>query len=115
MAKKQNGKIQIKMCDDNGNPFIATLHNVILAPDLCDRLFSTVTLMNSGHTCSKGITRCTSAIIRKMRLLWHILHRGNIHFWSKQSIYPSQREYHLERDLLCNYYTIDWDTDIPDH
>ena len=28
------GQVQIKMCDDNGNPFIATLHNVILAPDL---------------------------------------------------------------------------------
>ena len=38
------------MCDDNGNPFIATLHNVILAPDLCDRLFSIIMLMNAGHT-----------------------------------------------------------------
>ena len=41
----------MKMCDDNGKPFIATLYNVLLAPDLCDRLFSIVTLMNSGHTC----------------------------------------------------------------
>ena len=39
------------MCNDNGKPFIATLHNVLLAPDLCDRLFSIITLMNSGHTC----------------------------------------------------------------
>ena len=39
------------MCDDNGNPFIATLHNVLSALDLCDRLFSIITLMNSGHTC----------------------------------------------------------------
>ena len=39
------------MCDDNGKPFIATLHNIILAPDLCDRLFSIITSMNSGHTC----------------------------------------------------------------
>ena len=39
------------MCDDNGDPFIATLHNVILAPELCDRLFSIITLMNVGHTC----------------------------------------------------------------
>ena len=31
--------------------FIATLYNVLLAPDLCDRLFSIITLMNSGHTC----------------------------------------------------------------
>ena len=39
------------MCDDNGNKFIATLYNVILAPDLCDRLFSIVTLMNAVHNC----------------------------------------------------------------
>ena len=39
------------MRNDHGDPFIAMLHNVLLAPDLCDRLFSTITLMNSGHTC----------------------------------------------------------------
>ena len=44
-------QVQTKMCDDNGNIFIATLHNVLLAPDLCDRLFSIITLMNSVHTC----------------------------------------------------------------
>ena len=37
---------QIKMCDDNEDTFIATLHNVLLAPYLCDRLFSIITLMN---------------------------------------------------------------------
>ena len=39
------------MCDDNKDPLIVTLHNVILAPDLCDRLFSIVALINSEHTC----------------------------------------------------------------
>ena len=39
------------MCDDNGKTFIATLYHVLLAPDLCDRLFSIVTLFNAGHTC----------------------------------------------------------------
>ena len=39
------------MCEDSGDPFITTLHNVLLAPDLCDRLFSIITLMDSGHTC----------------------------------------------------------------
>ena len=39
------------MCDDNLKTFVATLYNVLLAPDLCDRLFSIVTLMSSGHTC----------------------------------------------------------------
>ena len=39
------------MCDDNGMTFVATLYNVLLAPYLCDRLFSIITLMNSGHAC----------------------------------------------------------------
>ena len=39
------------MCDDNGKTFIATLYNVLLAPELCNRLFSIITLMNSGYTC----------------------------------------------------------------
>ena len=50
VTAKQKGRVQIKMCDDNGKPFIATLHTVILATDLCDRLFSIITLMNSGQT-----------------------------------------------------------------
>ena len=48
---KQEGQVQIKIYDDNGDPHIATLHNVLLAPDLCDRLFSIITLMKLGHTC----------------------------------------------------------------
>ena len=39
------------MCDDNGKTFVATLYNVLLAPDLCDRLFFIITLMNAGNTC----------------------------------------------------------------
>ena len=33
---KQKGEIKIKMRNDNENPFIATLYNVLFAPDLCD-------------------------------------------------------------------------------
>ena len=44
------GQVQIKMCYDNRYLFIATLHNVLLAPYLSDRLFSFISLMNSGHT-----------------------------------------------------------------
>ena len=51
VTAKQKGQVRIQMYDDNRKPFIATLHNVLLAPDLCDRLFSIITLMNSGHTC----------------------------------------------------------------
>ena len=51
VTSKQKGQARIKICDDNGDAFIATLHNVILAPDLCNRLFSIITLINSGHNC----------------------------------------------------------------
>ena len=51
VTAKQKGQVQIKGCDNNGDPFIATLHNVLLAPDLCDILFSIIALMNSGHNC----------------------------------------------------------------
>ena len=51
VTAKQKGQVQIQMCDNNGKIFIATLYNVLLAPDLCDRLFSIIALINSGHTC----------------------------------------------------------------
>ena len=47
------------MCDDNGKKFIATLYNVLLAPDLCDKLFSIITLMNAVHTCLFNKGFCT--------------------------------------------------------
>ena len=47
------------MCDDNGKKFIATLYKVLLAPDLCNRLFSIITLMNAGHTCIFHKKNCT--------------------------------------------------------
>ena len=47
---KQKGQVRIHMCNNNGKPFITTLHNVLLAPNLCDSLFSIITLMNSGNT-----------------------------------------------------------------
>ena len=53
------------MCDDNGNTFVATLYNVLLAPDLCDRLFSIITLMNSGHMCLFHEGFCTVYFVAK--------------------------------------------------
>ena len=29
---KKKGQVQIKMCDDNGNYFIATLHSILVSP-----------------------------------------------------------------------------------
>ena len=48
---KKKDQLRIQMCDDNGKSFITTLHNILLAQDLCDGLFSIIKLMNSGHTC----------------------------------------------------------------
>ena len=66
---KQKVQVRIKMCDNNRKPFIATLHNVLLAADLFDKLFFIITLMNSGHTCiiHKGFTSCTSEQRRIMQ------------------------------------------------
>ena len=50
VTEKQKGQVRIKFCDNNGNTFITTLYILLLAPDLCDRLFSIITVMNSGHT-----------------------------------------------------------------
>ena len=59
VTAKQKGQVQIKTRGDHGNPFIATLHNALLAPNLCDRLFSIITLMNVGHTCLLQKGFCT--------------------------------------------------------
>ena len=39
VMSKKNGQIKIRICEDNGDPFIAALQNVLLAPDLSDGLF----------------------------------------------------------------------------
>ena len=59
VTAKQKGSVRIQMFDDNGETFIATLYNVLLAPDLCNRLFSIITLMNTGHTCLFHKRFCT--------------------------------------------------------
>ena len=59
VTSKQKGSVRIQMCDDNGKTFVTTLYNVLLAPDLCDRLFSIITLMNYGHMCLFHKEFCT--------------------------------------------------------
>ena len=59
VTAKQKGSVRIQMVDNNGENFIATLYNVLLAPDLCDRLFSIIKLMNAGHTCLLHKGFCT--------------------------------------------------------
>ena len=47
VTEKQKGSVRIQMFDDNGETFIATLYNVLLAPDLCDRLFSIMAIVSN--------------------------------------------------------------------
>ena len=65
VTAKQKGQVGIQICDNNGNPFIATLHNVLLAPDLCDMLFLIITLMNSGYPCIVNKGFCTVYFVAK--------------------------------------------------
>ena len=66
MTKKKD-KVEIRMCDDNGDTIIAILHNIVLALDLCSMLFMIIMIMNLGHTCLfyKDFSRSTLAIKRK--------------------------------------------------
>ena len=94
VTSKQKGQVQIRMCNDNRNPFIATLHNVLLAPDLCDGLFSNLMLMIWDILIyfASGLSRCTLVIRIKICLSYHIFHRGNMNLWQKQRKCSSQRK-----------------------
>ena len=50
-TEKQKVQVRIKICDNNGYPFIATMHNILLALDLYDGLFSIIKLINLGRNC----------------------------------------------------------------
>ena len=39
------------MSNSNENPFTTTFHSVLLAPDLCNRLFLDILVLNLGQTC----------------------------------------------------------------
>ena len=60
VTAKPKRQVWIKMCDNNRDTFIVTLHNVLLEPDLCGRLFYITTLMNSGRTCLFHKEFCTA-------------------------------------------------------
>ena len=104
VTAKQKGQVQIQMCDDNGMNFIATLHNILLAPDLCDRLFSIITLMNSGHTClfHKGFFTVYFGAEKKNAVtLPHSAQRkhaflGKIKDMSKKNKFPARKKIALE-------------------
>ena len=76
--------------------------NVLLAPYLCNGLFSIIRLMNSEHTCllHRGFLLYTSEQKRKIQLHYHIVHKGNVNFEGKSRKYQRKRNYHLEIKLL---------------
>ena len=104
VTAKQKGQVRIQMCDDNGKTFIATLYNVLLAPDLCDRLFSIITLMNEGHTCLFHQGFCTvyfGAGKKNALTLPHSAQRkhaftGKIKNMSKKNKFPARDKIALE-------------------
>ena len=51
VTENQKGPVQIIIWDNNGNPFVVTLHKLLLTPDLCYRLFFIIMLMDLVHTC----------------------------------------------------------------
>ena len=85
VTEKQTGLVQIKMCGENRDTFIAMLHNVLLAPDLCEIIFSIVMLMNLGHTSlfHKGFCTVYFGEKVKMKLHYYIVNKGNMHFGGK--------------------------------
>ena len=104
VTAKQKGSVQIQMCDDNGNKFIATFYNVLLAPDLCNILFSIVTLINAGHTCLFHKGFCTAyfgADKINAVTLPHSAQRkhafsGKIKNMSKKNKFPARKKIALE-------------------
>ena len=101
---KQKGQVRIKMCDYNGDPFIATLHNILLASDFCDRLFSIIALINSGDTCLLHKGFFTVYLGAKEKILVTLPHSaqrkhaflGEIKEMSKTMKLPSMKKTALE-------------------
>ena len=106
VTAKQKGQVRIKICNDNEKPFIATLHNVLLAPDLCDRLFWIIALMNSGHNCLFHKEFCTVYFRAKDNnavKLPHSAQRKHA-FLGKIMEKSRKKNCQQERKLLYNYF-----------
>ena len=94
----------MQMCDDIGKIFIATLYNILLALDFCDRIFSIITLINSEHTCLFHKGFCTVYLGEDKRnavILPHSAQRkhaftGKIKNMSKKNKFPARKKTALE-------------------
>ena len=109
VTAKQKGQVRIQMCNNNRKTSIATLYNIILAPDLCDRLFSIITLMNAGHTYffHKGFCNVYFGEKEKNAVtLPHSAQRKHA-FWGKSRICQRKRNYQQGRKLFYIYFIKD--------
>ena len=104
LTAKQNVSLRIQMCNDNRKTFVATLYNVLLAPDLCDRLFSIIALMNVGNTCIFHKEFCTvyfgakksNAVTLPQSAQRKHAFTGKIQDVSKKKKYPARKKIVLE-------------------
>ena len=104
ITAKQEGRVQIKMCDNKGDSFIETLHNILLATDLCDGLFYIITLMNLGHTFLFYKCVCTVYFGAKDKNSVTLPHSaqsqhafwGEIKEMSKKNKLPARKKIYLE-------------------
>ena len=104
VTAKQKGQVRIQMCENYGESFIATLYNVLLAPDLCFRVFLIITLMNARHTCIFHKGFCTvyfGSDNRNAITLTHSAQRkhaftGKIKDMSKKNKFPARKKISLE-------------------
>ena len=75
------------MCDNNGDAFVLTLQNVLLAPDLCDRVFSIIMLVNLGQTCliQKRFCMVYFGDKEKMWLPCQVVHKETCILWGNKA------------------------------
>ena len=92
------------MCDDNGKKFIATLYNVLLAPDFCNRLFSIITLMNAGHTCIFHKGFCTMYFVAEKDNAVTLLHSAQRKhaFTGKIKDIPKKNKFPARKKIACS-------------
>ena len=69
VTAKQKGQARIKMCDDHGDPFIATLHNVLWHHIYATDYFQSLHYLIQDILVysRKGFALCTSEQMRIMR------------------------------------------------
>ena len=86
------------MCNDNRKIFVATLYNVLLAPELCDRLFSIITLINSGYKCLFNKGFCTVYFGAKEDNAVTLPHSAQIKHALQEKIRMRQRKINTQQE-----------------